>query len=55
MEKKTPRVSAETALIIAVVSGLILGKLIKKFSFGLLLGVFISLLYVLISTSKKRN
>lgn len=47
------RTRTEWALIIAIVSGVIIGKLIKKFAFGLLIGIFISLLYVMMAGKKK--
>lgn len=48
-------VNGRVAFAIAVFSGLIIGKLIKKFAFGMLIGVFLSLIYVLIATAKKRR
>ncbi len=51
MSKVNPRV----AFAIAVFSGVIIGKLIKKFAFGLLIGVVISLLYVLIASAPKKQ
>lgn len=44
------KVNTNIALAIAIISGVVIGKLIKKFAFGLLIGVFISLLYVLIAS-----
>lgn len=49
------RTKTEWALIIAIVSGVIIGKLIKKFAFGLLIGIFISMLYVMIRSGRKKK
>jgi heme/copper-type cytochrome/quinol oxidase subunit 2 len=50
------KVDGRKAFAIAVFGGLIIGKLIKKFAVGLLLGVVLSLLYVLIRyPSAKKN
>lgn len=51
MAKVNPRV----AFAIAVFSGLIIGKLIKKFSVGLLAGLLISLIYVLAASAPKKR
>jgi hypothetical protein len=51
MQKVNPRV----VFAIAVVGGLIVGKLIKRFPLGLLVGVLISLIYVLIISAPKRK
>lgn len=51
----TSKMNPRWAFAIAVVVGVIAGKLIKKFSFGLLIGVLASLIYVLIATAKKRK
>lgn len=51
MRKVNPRV----AFAIAVFSGLIVGKLIKRFPLGLLVGVLISLIYILIYSAPKRK
>ncbi len=50
-----PKVRPEVALMIAVGAGLVIGFLIKRFRIGLLFGIFISLLYVLIASARKRK
>lgn len=50
------KIDGRKAFAIAVFGGLIIGKLIKKFAVGMLLGVLLSLLYVLIRyPSSKKN
>jgi hypothetical protein len=49
------KVNPRIAFAIAVFSGVIIGKLIKKFAFGLLIGIVISMIYVLIATGKKKK
>jgi MFS superfamily sulfate permease-like transporter len=51
------KVDGRKAFAIAVFGGLIVGKLIKKFALGMLVGVVLSLLYVLIRypSSRKRK
>ena len=48
-------VNPRVAFAIAVFSGVLIGRLIKRFSLGLLMGVLISLIYVLIAGAKKRK
>lgn len=49
------KVSGNVAFAIAIIGGLIVGKLIKKFSVGLLIGVVLSLLYVMMATARKKG
>lgn len=49
MSKVNPRV----AFAIAVFAGLLIGKVIKKFSLGLLLGILVSLIYVLVASAPR--
>lgn len=49
------KVNPRVAFAIAVFSGVIIGKLIKKFALGLLIGVLISLIYVLMASAKKKK
>lgn len=49
------KVNPRIAFAIAVFGGLIVGKLIKKMAFGLLIGILLSLLYVLVASAKKIN
>jgi len=49
------KVNPRIAFAIAVFSGVIIGKLIKKFAFRLLIGIVISMIYVLIATGKKKK
>ena len=49
------KVNPRIAFAIAVFSGVIIGKLIKKFAFGLLIGIVISMIYVLIATGNKKK
>ena len=48
-------VNPRWAFAIAVFSGVLIGTLIKKMAFGLLIGILISLIYVLSATAKKRH
>jgi lysylphosphatidylglycerol synthetase-like protein (DUF2156 family) len=50
-------VDSRKAFAIAVFGGLIIGKLIKKFAFGMLIGILLALLYVLMRSApgKKQN
>lgn len=50
-----PKVRPEIALAVAIGAGVVFGLLIKKFKVGLIIGLFISLLYVLIASAKKRK
>jgi hypothetical protein len=49
------RVNPRVAFAIAVFSGLIIGKMIRKFSLGILIGVVIALIYVLIASAPKKR
>lgn len=50
-----PKVRPEIALAIAIGAGVVFGLLIKRFKIGLIIGIFISLLYVLIASAKKNK
>lgn len=50
-----PKVRTEIALAVAIGAGIVFGLLIKRFKLGLILGIFVSLLYVLMASAKKRK
>jgi hypothetical protein len=49
------KISGNVALAIAIIGGLIIGKLIRKFSMGLLLGVMLSFVYVLMAGARRKG
>ena len=49
------KVNPRIAFAIAVFGGVLVGRLIKKFAFGMLIGIVLSLLYVLIASAKKKK
>jgi hypothetical protein len=49
------KVRPEIALAVAIGAAVVFGLLIKKFKIGLIIGIFISLLYVLIASAKKKK
>ena len=49
------RVNPRVAFAIAVFSGLIIGKMIRRFSLGILIGIVIGLIYVLMASAPKKR
>jgi len=49
------KVSGNVAFAIAIIGGLIIGKLIRKFSIGLLVGVVLSMLYVMMASARRKG
>jgi hypothetical protein len=51
----TSRRRGEIAFVIAVGTGLIVGKLIKKMSVGIMIGVLLGLMFLMAFSSRKKN
>jgi hypothetical protein len=55
MSEKKSKVNPRIAFAIAVFSGVIVGTLIKKMAFGLLIGILIAMIYVLGAGASRRK